>query len=251
LAGSNAADAELTAAANSAMILLDRASQYIEHDGAQAPDRRELVNRIESLRAFGNLFVALGRPAGDDAASKELLAACTRLAPSLDEPDAELVESAKLWLGFAYRRAGRPDRTLQVVRPIVTAPTSRRIGLLARLQRCQALGETGRHAAGIALCERLAVRADAWLAREDEATRLRASESIRCVRIELLRGWANELRRAGEADRATAAEVEVAKLRGSESDSSPPDRRLVLEIAVAGLPERPPPTSSLAADEGD
>jgi len=251
LAGSDRPDERLVAAANSALALLNRASRCIEHDAAEEATQRTLLNRIESLRAFGELFAALGQGAGDEAARKKLLAACSRLAPSLDEPDAELVESAKLWLGFAYRRAGRPDRTLQVVRPIITAPTSRRIGLLARLERCRALGETGRHAAGIALCERLAVRVDAWLAREDEATRTKASDSIRHVRMELLRGWADELRKAGEDDRAAAADAEAAKLRGSEADPPPLDSWLPLEVAVAGLPERPVPAASRPADGGE
>lgn len=249
LAESDIRSEELAGAARDALALLDRASRHLGEAQGDPDTKRELADRIQSLRAFGGVFAALAGAGHEESRNKQLLTACNELAPCLDDASVELVESAKLWLSLGYRRAGRPDRALQIARPVIAAPTSRRIGFLMRLQRCRALGETGNHAAGIALCQRLAVRVDAWLAEEDEATRAKAADTVRFLRMGLLRGWARELRRLGKDERADAAEAYATKLQRSEGDSLPSDRWLALEVAIAGLPEQASPTTSAAVGE--
>jgi hypothetical protein len=173
------------------------------------------------------------------------------LAVYLDDSSMAVVESTRLWVGHAYRRAARPERSLQVLRPIISAPVSRRIGFLARIERCRALGESGNQAAGIALCQRLGARVEAWFAEEDEATREKAADTVRLVRAELLRGWAEKLRAAGEDDSADQALSKAEELVGSGAVSPSPGRWLDLTESIAGLSDWGPGSTSRPAAEAD
>ncbi|MCZ6699537.1 MAG: hypothetical protein O7D94_11445, partial [Planctomycetota bacterium] len=130
--------------------LVDQAQEYLkvaaghlkEPDAQIEADRRvQLDERIEMLGSFAGVFGELAKPVSDeDAYRSTLLEACGELAIYLDDTNAGIVESARLWQGVAYRRAKRFDRAIQVLRPVITQPAFVRIGVHARLQRCHALG---------------------------------------------------------------------------------------------------------------
>jgi hypothetical protein len=246
--GSSDAKKALADRSAAAIRCLDRVSALLEGTHADAEALWRARDRLEMLRAFAEVFASLARTEGSDESSQRLLVACNGLAPYLDDANPAVVESAKLWTGLAYRRAGRPERALQVLRPIITAPSSRRIGFLARIQRCRALGQAGEHAAGVALCLRLSARVAAWLADEDEATKRKAVDTVRFVRVGLLRDWAEALREQGEIDRADAAAAEAQKLLGDDAYPPAPDAWLNLGESIAGISEEGSlgPTSRLS-----
>jgi len=218
--------------------LLRIASESLSKITNQPGGRRsvEYRDRLEMLTAFHRLFTALATaPADDDTAARELLSACSRLAVFLDDSNSGVVESARLWLGAAYRRAGRPDRAIQILRPTLTPPADPRLGLHARLQRSLALGDAGLHAAGLSLCLKLDARVGRWFA--DEATADEARRLVRRTRIQLLRSWAATLRTANAASQAREAEARADAL-GAEGDATArPADVLRLEVTVSGLPE--------------
>lgn len=228
---------ELTRCAGEGLALLDRASATLSQadDGVDADATMNMKDRIDLLRAFGEMFIALGRNPTSTDYGKHLIRACNGLAIYLDDENPQVVESAKLWLGVAYRRAERPKRALQVLRPTLTAPANPTIGLTARLQHCLALGDQGDYVAGIALCSRISARVETWFAHNDEAVREQAADAVRFARIELYRGWATSLRATGQADRAKAAETSAKGLIGSTPYPPPANRRLSLRESIAGL----------------
>jgi hypothetical protein len=241
-----------TLQAEQADLLGRRAAEGLEHlervsriqrllaDSVEADVLVQLEVRTDLLRAFGDMFAALAWDPDDEASHLGLLNACNHLAIYLDEENAKLVESAKLWLGVAYRRAGRPERSLQVLRPTLTMPADPRIGLLARLQRCLALGDRGNHVAGIALCLRLGARVEAWFGTETPATRKLAVDTVRFARIELLRGWAAKLEVQGQDEQAKAIAARADELIGSEAYPPSADCCLHLAESIAGLPDWSP-----------
>ncbi|MBN2561821.1 MAG: hypothetical protein JXQ75_12910 [Phycisphaerae bacterium] len=237
--GTAATDASLVRASAEGLALLNRAAAALGRAGNDVGDGViiEMEDRIDLLRAFGEVFSAMGGDGAGATRKNRLIAACNGLAIYLDDENAKLVASAKLWMGVAYRLAGRPERTVQMLRPILATPPDASIGLTARLQWCLALGDRGDHAAALALCLRIGHRVEAWFADEDPATRTRAMNSVRSTRVELLRGWAARLREAGQADRAEQAEAEARQLIGSDPYPFPPERMICLAESIAGLPE--------------
>jgi hypothetical protein len=248
LADSHAAGHVLAARTAVALALLDRASASLREIQDDEVGIGPWNDRIDMLRAFGQVFEAIAGADSSKESDKRLLAASQKLAVYLDDSNEAVVESAKLWVGFAYRRAGRPERSLQVLRPIITAPVSARLGFLARLERCRALGETGNFAAGIALSQRLGARVDVWFVEEDAAARKKAAGTVWFVRAEVLRGWAEKLRAAGQNDRADQA---LSEARALADAVPPPDRRLGVSETIAGLPDWGTGSASHPADESD
>jgi hypothetical protein len=250
LTGSTDSRRLLAGLCGTGLSLLNRADASLAEGQIDAEVAAQLKDRIDLLRAFGGLFDAIARSDSTDDSAKRILAACKKLAVYLDDSNEGVVESAKLWQGVAYRRAGRPDRSLQVLRPIITAPVSRRIGFLARIERCRALGETGHYAAGLSLGYRLGARVNAWFAEEDEATRKQAAGTVHFVAAELFRGWAAKLRASGEETAADQAASEAGKL--TDSDSAPsPELWLGLDASIAGISDWGDQPTSEAAEEPD
>lgn len=236
LCGAAESDEGLREDAARALACLDRAEAALGrmHTTAEADEAREC---IEMLRSFAKVFRALGAAPATGPSRDGLLAACSDLAGYFDDSRIGIAESAKLWQGVAYRRAGRPDRALQVLRPAISVPASRRIGLWARLERCRALADQGDYAEALAMNLRLSVRVDAWFEDEDPTTRRQAVDSIRWVRIELLKRWGEHLKQNGQTERAAEAEADADRMLGSDSWPVEPDRWLGLGPPVADLPD--------------
>lgn len=213
-------------------------------DDDEPADADELRRWIDLLQSFGGVFAALGGQDGSTRSNERLIDACGGLALYFDDSKKEIAESAKFWQGVAYRRAGRPERALQVLRPAIASPESGRIGLLSRLERCRALADRAEYAAAIALTMRLASRVDTWLDAENEETRRQAADSVQALRVELFRGWAAKLQDEKRQDQADAALAEAKKLTRGEPG---PPRGLALAESIAGVSslksnESPPST---------
>lgn len=247
----------LGASAARAIENIDKASDDLSGAALDEDTTAEAIDHLDRLRAFAEMFAALALDPKEDETPRRLIDACIGLALYADDPSEELVESAKLWQAVAYRRAGKTDRALQVLRPVLTTPTARSIGFYARVQRCLCLADRGDHAAALALAFRVAHRADAWFEDRDRAARKQAVDSVRWTRIEVLKGWAKKLKEDGQPDRAAEAEEEAETLLGGETYPIPADRWLPLETPIAGQPtweppaEKPPSAESHDDDEAD
>lgn len=255
LLGRDDCASELARRARWAHEFLDQATAALQNASTDlGPDSAlEIEDRIDMLRGFQRLFAALARPTPGPKDTDALLDACSDLAIYLDEANSGVVESARLWQGLAYRRAGRPQRAAQILRPSLTPPAFARIGLHARLQRCLALGDADMHVAGLSLCLRLRARLDDWFdPQTDKQATDQARLAVRWTRIRLLRSWASTLRESGKQDRARQADQRADALAGD--DPFPPGRGSCLELtaAIAGLVDSTPldaaPASRPAGD---
>jgi len=233
----------LGASAARAIESIDTASDDLSGAALDEDAASAAIDHLDRLRAFADMFAALALDPKADETPRRLIDACIGLALYADDPSEELVESAKLWQAVAYRRAGKIDRALQVLRPVLTTPTARSIGFYARVQRCLCLADRGDYAAALALAFRVAHRADAWFEDRDRAARKQAVDSVRWVRIEVLKDWAKQLKEDGKPHRAAEAEEDAETLLGGEVYPIPVDRWLPLDSPIAGLPTWEPPAA--------
>jgi hypothetical protein len=255
LCGTGTEGVSMRAAATKALAQLESAEKALEETKLDDETAEEARGCISVLRTFATVFQSLGEVPTTGPARDELLTACAALAEYFDDPRGGVAEAAKLWQGVAYRRAGRTERALQVLRPVLTAPGARRVGLWSRLERCRALGDQREYAAAVALTLRLSARVDAWFEEEDAATRRQAADSVRWVRISLLRDWARKLKEDGLDERAKEAEEDADRVLGSDAWPPGVDQWLSVGPPVPGLPEvsvkATSPTTSKEQETGD
>jgi tetratricopeptide (TPR) repeat protein len=247
----DASNTELSVLVDEALAAAQSAGKLADGKDVSPDAQLSIKERAELLDTFGKLFRAMTNSSMEAALSRDaLLDACGDLAGYFDDPNDAVVESAKFWQGAAYRRAGRADRALAVLRPAIAAPEARRLGLLGRLQRCLALGDKQNYDAAIALCLKLEARVDAWFEDESPAEQKKAQDSARWVRITLLRGWSEQLKKAGEAKHANELIAEADKLLAGDPYPPPPERWLGFSATIEGLGEwklnPTPPTTSQA-----
>ena len=219
-------------------------------DGFDEDRRRILQDRVDMLRAFADLFAALGAADGSQRATARLTDACIGLAVFVDDANLGIAESAKLWQGVAYRRAGRADRTLNLLRPAIGSLRSSRVDFFTRMERCRALTDEGRFVAAQSLAMRLEKRVNTWLVKEDDSARKRAADGLRLLRGESYMRWAADLRKRGEEERAKGAEDEMRRVMGDASLLPTLDDVLQIDQTIAGLPDwkitEPAPTTQAA-----
>jgi len=223
-------------------------------------DSRKIKSIIERLRRLDAACVAIGKAGGATGSTEDaaLLDAATNLAEYLDDSNARLAESARLWQAVCYWRAGKSDRALVILRPIVSAPFDPRIGLVSRLFRCRVLAETGLNSAALAQCTRIAENANRWFENQDEDTRQGATNTIRLVQIDIYKAWIKQRRDAGDAQGADAAAALFEAFMKKAPESTAPRLRLIECIggmpSMNGLTEASPeskPTTTPAEGDSD
>lgn len=224
----------LTTAARRARERLDSATTELNKLAATGL-REGLEIQRDQLETFAILFASLGGLTNDPISQQRVITACGELAALFDVEDKRIAEAAKLWQGVAYRRAGRPDRALQVLRPVLNKPTSAVIGYWARLERARALGDEGQFAAGVALCLRLESLNSVWF-KEGSEVHAAARRTARQVRAALLNQWAKRLEATGRA-KAAQATANKARELAEELLRVPESKRLLkLERAIEPTP---------------
>lgn len=227
---------ELARAASLGLAELDAAAKAKEE--AEKEDKNQdlapLETQLDLLRAFGRLFAALGDDPKKPETKTSLLEACDGLAAYLDDGSLGIVDSARLWQAAAYRRTGRPDRALQMLRPTLTPPSRPRIGFWNRIQRCRALSDRGEHAAAISLALQLSTRVGAWFDDESPAARRQAVQTIDQLRADLYQGWADRLRKDGKTAQADTASQQAEEIR--RKYDKPPEQLPLVE-SIADVPE--------------
>ena len=227
-------DSELTRLAERAIATLHALTEAMpKAKTGQNEDPSDWESHIEVLLEFGRIFAALGKDPEKSETKEALMEACNALAPYLDDNDAGLVESVRLWQAVAYRRVGRGDRALQILRPALAPPSSPRIGIWSRIERCRALADRGENAAAISLALQLMARVGSWFGNDTPETRTQASQTIDQLRGDLYQQWADRLRADGKASQADSASRQAEELRRK---SNPPNQLPLLE-SIAGIPD--------------
>lgn len=231
-------DPSLGKLARRAEECLATAEKSLDAAGASVDEAvvRRLSDRLEMLRSFARLFSAM---ADVDASSEDsrarLIDACVGISTYLDDPIPGVSQSARLWQGVAYRRAGRPDRSLQILWPAIGQLSSNRVDFFARIERCRSLADQKRYVAALALAVKLEEHLDECMKTAD--VREQAADSLRWARIIIYRRWSETLRAEGKKQRARSAESSAAELKGGDPDPLPSERWLRLTETIAGLPD--------------
>ena len=176
---------DLLRCSDESLKLIESASRELDAAELDDDEKYEKLEALDRLRAFAEMFAALAADPDADDTKRRLTDACIGLALYADDPREQIVESAKLWQAVAYRLAGKPDRALQVLRPVLETPSARTIGFYSRVTRCRALADRQDYAAAIALALRLEPRVDAWFDDRDRTTRKFVADSMRWLKIEL------------------------------------------------------------------
>jgi tetratricopeptide (TPR) repeat protein len=216
LCGDSGALAELARKGRDALKLIVDTRKLLNKEPVSEDASTEHVQeQLDRLEQFGEVFACLGELEDSEEARKKLIGACGGLAAYLDDPNPAVVEAAKLWQGVAYRRAGRVDRALQVLRPVLTKPADAETGFWLRVERCRALADRGDTAAGIALCLRLEKRVVDWFDEDQKEQRIAAQNTLRQLRANLWKRWSQQLKTAGKIKDADEAATEARTLAES------------------------------------
>lgn len=196
---------------------------------ASAPDdaaeqaEPELAEDEEYLAALADVLVAVGESPTIDGSTDEgvrgrLTAAATIIAPYLDDPRPAAAGLARLLQATCYRRAGRPDRALEVLGtgggPDAVLPYE----VFARLEYCRALADRRHYVAALALAARLETGASVRIPLEH---RTAAVQSFRKLRMELWRAWSGELRAGDDAELVNRAQAQRDRLAKSFNTRGP------------------------------
>lgn len=216
-----------------AIRLLDSAAAADESGATSRPS--EIDERIQLLRAFGNTFRAVASADGSEASKRALTTACVDLAIYTDDPDKQVAAAAKLWQAAAYRRAGRPERTLQMMSAVLGRSTGTAADLYGRLERCRALADAGRYVAAITLATKIEDKSGEWMIGASRDVRLAARAAARRTRADLYRQWGDALANKEQPDRASDARETAASL--DDKIAAKGHEPLVLDTTIAPLPD--------------
>lgn len=224
------------------MQIFDEAAELLDSDVAKAADgnapatNREMAwgRRWELLRAFGQMFRAIAAADDSEASKEALMSACVELAIYADDPNEQVVTAARLWQAAAYRRAGRADRTLQMMRPSLGAGSGSAVDFYGRLERCHALADAGRFVAAIALATKIEGKIDEWMIESPQKTRLDARRTAQITRAELYRRWSASLAEKGLDERSAEALGSANAIEAGAKDEK--HGILELDTTVAPLP---------------
>ncbi|MCA9254663.1 MAG: hypothetical protein KDA33_03455 [Phycisphaerales bacterium] len=218
---------------------LDEAAGLLKSDAVAIPSAESETlasqkRRVELLRAFLQVFQAIVAADGSEASNDALMSACVELAIYTDNANDEIVSAAKLWQAAAYRRAGRSDRTLQMMRPALGRSNGVAADFYARIERCYALADAGQFVGALALAAKIDGRIDEWMIAAPQATRVSARRTATMTRVSLYRRWSAALAKDGFDARAAEAAKSATELETTITDDS--HAGLALENAIAELP---------------
>lgn len=204
-------------------------------DGAPSEEKTDPGrDRVQMLRAFAETFRAIADNDDSEASRKALTSACVELAIYTDDEDEGIAAAATLWQAAAYRRAGRADRTLQMMWPALGRSDGSIIDYFGRLERCRALADAERYVAAITLSIKIEGKVDEWMIDTPREVRLAARQTARETRAAIYRRWSAALAKQGHAKQAAAARGKADEL-GNPADNTMPNS-LQLDTTIAPLP---------------
>jgi hypothetical protein len=176
------------------------------------------------LKAVAQVVAAMGRwaqapDAPDQAARDGLLAGGLEIASFLDDPRPAVAGLARLFQAACYRRAGRAGRAIEVLGATDEArgATSEAPGVypyevFAGTEHARALLDQGNFVAAAALSLKLEAGAAVRVPIEH---RTAAAHTFRGLRLSIMRGWAEHLRKQPDAAGADRAEAHARRLARS------------------------------------
>jgi|GEM_PF-3776400 len=175
-------------------------------------------NRAALLRALTSVFDAIANLDSSDAARSKLTDAAIELEIYVDDPDKHIAEAARLWQGLAYRLAGKPERSLKILHPILKPGTRSTIDLYGRFERCRALSAAGRHVAAVALAVRITEVSHIWPKGAGPAF-TDAHTAARRLTADAYRAWATDLTKAGKTEHAATAQRRAQEIEDEIKDA--------------------------------
>jgi hypothetical protein len=204
-----------------------------EEDKEGDPAIRKAQRDLATLRAFGNAFACLWPepPASEEDLQAKRTDAALELSEPLEDARAEVAQAAVLWQACLYESAGRLQRALDGLPPILSTPSSKSpFGFYARLlhYRFAAQSESSPSALA-AVMARLEHRGVDWV---EEGNPERARKTVAYLRRGLLVEWAEKLRAAGQAQRAEWCDEQVASIDRTHFAESGPAALLALPGAA-------------------
>lgn len=218
--------------------IVTEASALLESDVANGAQRNERASaqkeasreRVEMLRAFATTFLAMAKNDASESSKSALTNACIELAIYTDDPDKQIASAAKLWQAAAYRRAGRADRTLQMMWPALGRSTGSITDFFGRLERCRALTDAERYVAAAALAIKIEGKIDEWMIDQSADIRRQARRTAQLTRADVYDRWSNALKNDGSPERAAEAKKTAAALRKTASEDE--SATLTLDSAI-------------------
>jgi len=200
-------------------IVKDAKDALARHDSETKTDvKKRNTNRKRLLAALASVFDAIANLKGSDDARSNLTDAAIELELYVDDPDKHIAEAARLWQGLAYRLAGKPERSLKILHPILKPGTRSAIDLYGRFERCRALSAAGRHVAAVALAVRITEVAHVWPKGAGPAF-TDAHTAARRLTADTYRAWAADLTKAGETQRAATAQRRAEEIDAEIKDA--------------------------------
>ncbi len=200
-----AGDAEaVTAAVREAEALLDEAAGNLLKataiEGIDEAWAARSTRRLDSLKAFASVLVAVLAPKAGDEATLDERRAAAKLSFLLEDPDGSIAAAARLWQACIRLRHGERDQVLSMLAPaLAELPRDyRHTAFFQRLLRCRALAGQGSHATAMALLIQMEERVDGWFLRQqrpDDARR-----AVYYTELQILRSWHDRL--SGDSQKA-------------------------------------------------
>ncbi len=214
-------------------IVKDAKDALARYDSETKTDgKNRSANRKRLLAALATVFDAIANLNESDDARNNLTDAAIELELYVDDPDKHIAEAARLWQGLAYRLAGKPERSLKILHPILKPGTRSAIDLYGRFERCRALSAAGRHVAAVALAVRITEVAHVWPKGAGPAF-TDANTAARRLTADTYRAWAADLTKAGETERAATAQRRAEEIDAEIKDAMFDSFKL--ESTVMGL----------------
>jgi hypothetical protein len=205
--------------------------------------RRELRQSSVILTAFAK---AMASVSGQDRSGCS--DAAVDLASVRESDNPEVAAAALLWQSYAWECAGRRERALSTLPPVLEKPAQPSYDFIARLLRCRILSDAGENTAALAVTIRMAAMADRWFPRTGDETLQPRVRLIALLQTELGRRWLGDSG-AGKLDAEAARKVQtiIDAAREKLNSDSQPLPVYQLETAMPILVQPPKPVSQPAA----
>lgn len=164
---------------------------------------------VAELLTAAHARAADAEGADDDAEPRAAWSGVARtLAVVREATDPRLAASALTWQAFAWMQAGRTDRALNLLPPVLREPSEKDFGFMSRLLRCRILAQQSQFAAAMGLLTRVRAACPSWFPTSNGSEILARQRLINLIESRIGRRWAVSLRE-GDEDSPNAEQLEA------------------------------------------
>ncbi len=224
-------------AAEEALNELTQAGKLVDRLDKGKPKDKILARKIESWQQAITQLRPLGVAMASLATGEGLDRAIAALKPLVEGKPAKASPMAGLLHKALLLRAGKGQELLDTTEVALVPPKTLPYDFFARLLRCRGLTSLGHRALAAALGAQLDTACEGWM----DKTRLpETKRAVMLLRIDVSRGWAEALQKAGLEAEARARREAADQLRKTlTAQEDVGAYRLVLAAPI--LVEPPPP----------